>query len=112
MNCQFCSYPLTHLPRTDIDDLLDVYSCETCQVDYFYWRNSYPLSKSHHSFIIHGQKSYEWAVTKDYSVLYQIEPIRKLDHNWKRGPMIVMSTITQLTPNNVLQKLKTYLIFS
>lgn len=111
MNCQFCHLLLTPLICSDIDDLLEVYPCQNCQVDYYYWRNSYPPSKSHHSFIIHGERSYEWAVTKNYSFLYQIEPKRKLDHTWKRGPMMIKSSITQLTPDNVMQKLKTYLIF-
>ncbi len=110
ITCQFCQKVLLPFRQEDVDDLLQVFYCSTCQVDFYYWINSNPLSKSHHSFIIHDQHSYEWVVNEVHSILYLIQPIRKIANTWKREEMIIITPPLPLTPQNVLQKLKTYLL--
>lgn len=114
INCQFC-YKCTHYkPLKAMKDLgVDVYFCFACNAEYLVWQNSNIGSVSLYTTI--NEKMYRWTVAGDRHTLWYVEnpgvPGFETNKNLKHILSIdENSTKPVMTPNNIQEKIRTYLL--
>lgn len=117
MNCQFCKKEAPYKPLEEMEKLeVKVYFCFTCNAEYLVWKNGSLGSISLYTII--NKKMYRWTdnLHGTVSLNYVKEPgepgvrTNKLENILVLGPEVPKPS--SVTPDNVEDKIRNYLIFS
>lgn len=124
--CKFCGQNATYAPLRAMENYqISVYYCFHCSAEYLYWKGSKnTISTSLYAKI--NDKMYRWTVTDFSGTLWYVktpgEPGTRVNHDLERivsfGPGFhsfgfdLNQPIPEITPQTIVAKIKTWLLFS
>lgn len=124
--CRFCSGPVPYTPLAEMEELdVKVYFCSTCIAEYcYFWddvhgswqRNGQPSSVSLYTTI--NTKVYRWTIssTGDANLWYIKNPgipgtRKNIDLECLKSFMTKDGSVPEITPQNINDKIRTWLVF-
>ena len=116
MPCKFCEKSSQYSPLQEMESHgVRVYFCHDCQAEYLYWSDGGSLSTSLYTTI--NDKMYRWTVSNNFNAIlwYVTDPgtpgVRKNKSLKFIKEFVNQAEVTTITPQNIVDKLKTYLLF-
>jgi hypothetical protein len=113
--CKFCGKAASYCPLDEMEQYgVKVYFCHPCKAEYLFWPNGVRSSISLYTIINH--KTYRWTILKENTAqLWYVKdpgiPATRLNHNLDLIKFFNGSDMPELTPQNINDKIRTWLIF-
>lgn len=116
--CQFCSNMAGYAPLDEMEKHnVGVYYCHTCKAEYLFFRDARMASVSLYTAI--KDKMYRWTVTSVGSAQLWYVSVPGIPGVKKNEGLVPIKswdtsrgdTLPQLTPDNINEKLRTWLLF-
>jgi hypothetical protein len=119
--CKYCNQEVPYRPLAQMEQHnVKVHFCDTCQAEYLFWSNGVQNSISLYTSI--NDKIYRWTVYKDIQgTLWWVKDPGEPGSRVNRNLVAIKSFGTEdsddpdflpvLTPSNIKEKLRTWLIF-
>lgn len=111
--CTFCGAGATYSPLDELDKHgVDVYFCHPCRAEYLYFWDGQCASTSLYTEI--NKKMYRWTISSSSAVLWYIKNPGTPGTRKNDGIEFIKAfkeDVPVITPQNVNEKLRTWLIF-
>lgn len=116
--CTYCGGPAGYAPIPEMDHHgADVYFCQRCQAEYIYFRKTEFLANTSLYTKI-GERTYRWSVARGVGQIWYIKTPGEPGVRRNEGMELVKAflpnngdVIPTLTPENINERLRTWLVF-
>lgn len=113
--CKFCQKLATFAPLEEMSRRnISIFYCHHCSAEYTFWSDGSPSSEAVYTYI--NLKLYRWVITPDNNAgyLWYIKEPGMPGLLPNKGASLIKEfkeDVPAITPTNIEEKLKTYLVF-
>lgn len=113
--CKFCRQEATYAPLSEMSrHAISIFFCYNCSAEFTFWSDGQPASES--IYIEMNRKTYRWTITvhNNYGYIWYIEEPGVPGISTNKKPHLIVrfkEDVPQITPANIKEKFKTYLVF-